>query len=135
MKEQNRMFRAEDGTELDSRDIHYLATARMKDPVAEKVLAALAPKTCGALLRVRTLRNDLPGVPYYFDDVPCVLPPPVNGYHEGHHAFDPCQVPARACPRPDPTVCHYGADACNKPESDPVHWPGHMPAREAWREQ
>ena len=124
-----RRFIADDGSgvELREEDVRALADAakyaitieetRAAVKARDRILAALGPKpapTCGA----RTYST------YEGGYLRCVLPPPVNGYHEGHHAWNRGQSWQR---------WDWGG-TCGKPESDPVHSPGHMVAQECWRE-
>ena len=125
-----RRFIADDGSgaELREEDVqelldYYTEGDALSIQAIERIAAALAPKpapTCGAVLEVDIY------------DRPCVLPPPVNGYHEGHHAWtrgnNEAEGPLAECQRWD-----WGG-TCGKPESDPVHSPGHMVAQECWRE-
>ena len=130
-----RRFIADDGSgaELREEDVRALADAakyaitieetRAAVKARDRILAALGPKpapTCGA----RTYST------YEGGYLRCVLPPPVNGYHEGHHAYR--GEPAGNCwwilvDTPE-------QQACCRPESDPVHWAGHLTAQECWRE-
>jgi hypothetical protein len=121
-----RRFIADDGSgaELREEDVRVLAgtsyaeASRTLSEAAERVLVALEPKpapTCGA--RISAYRGHDPW------EIVCVLPPPVNGYHEGHHMYYPRDYDGYGCCYPE-----------EKPESDPVHWAGHMTAQECWRE-
>ena len=113
-----RVFRAEDGAELSEEDLlaamelskrASFATTPNHDAVL-RVLAALAPKTCGAVL----VNYDNTVVPYP-QQFRCVLPP-------GHHPYAPYERKIEFC-------C-----ICANKATDMSHSPGHMPAPECWRE-
>ena len=100
-----RIFRSEDGAELQEEDVWGVVAEYRNHPThpafeaAERLVAALAPRTCGAVLAVRQLV-----------EFPCVLPP-------GHHPI------------------HGEREVwCGKKAADPIHSPGHMTAPECWRE-
>ena len=105
-------FRSDDGREIEEADLRAVVNSWYRAGAYKRVLAALALKpapTCGAVIQ---------GVPVH--GWPCVLPPPdKDGFHEGHHKWEPeifgCE--------------HWN---CDKPESDPVHWAGHMPSADSW---
>jgi hypothetical protein len=117
-----RIFRSDDGAEIREDDLRALAEfarggPRTCEANSIRVLAALAPKTCGAMLASVTLMHIAKGHDEYVPlDLPCVLPP-------GHHPFD------RYSTHPYCTV-----KGCNKLADDPIHSPGHQTAPECWRE-
>ncbi len=115
-----RIFKSDDGAELREEDVRALTRAYEYGfgkgaafEAADRVLAALAPKTCGALLPC-VHDSDNCRHPH-----PCVLSP-------GHHRFGQSGKPA-GCG-------HDPACGCGLPVSNPIHSPGHMTAPECWRE-
>ena len=130
--------RESDGATIDEADLRTMAEDWAPDMTAllaarDRTLAALAPKpapTCGAVLcwpdsRAATIA--------YSPEVRCVLPPPdAQGFHEGRHKYIEWGAEDR-----DIMCAHNprnGTGMCGKPESDPIHWAGHQPAPEVWRQ-
>lgn len=91
--------------------------------IAKRVLGVLKPEliTCGA--RIAAYRGNKNW------DIICILPAPdSDGFHEGHHAFDPrLSGDANRCAA---LATNY---QCGKPVSDIVHSKGHMPDPSFWR--
>jgi hypothetical protein len=120
----DRIFRAEDGTELHEEDITicvgiclgYVPTVH-EGTAAGRLRAALAPKTCGAVLWA----VEAGGAGYV-----CVLP-------RGHHPYTlhPAEDGTRV------VACNYPVGdgrACCKYADDPIHSPGHMTDQSTWSE-
>lgn len=116
----NRVFRADDGTEISENDLRMMIEAFMLrfpdgyatadgQPVdaAGRVYDALAPRRdcVAAMVDASGRRIMLPG------EVRCVLP-------WGHHPWG--------------TEAHHCTLRCGKPYVDPIHSPGHMTAPETW---
>ena len=116
------VFRSDDGREIEEADLRAVVNSWYRAGAYKRVLAALALKpapTCGAVIQ---------GVPVH--GWPCVLPPPdKDGFHEGHHAYLRAMTHGELCGQPLGQMT-----LCLKPESDSVHWKGHSPNPEVWRE-
>jgi hypothetical protein len=128
----DRIFRADDGTELHEEDIRLLTckawTRHELDndvPVAEeRIRSALdGPQTCGATRVIRAVADD--HAEFVFEDV-CILP-------RGHHPYTlhPAEDGTRV------VACNYPVGdgrACCKYADDPIHSPGHMTDQSTWSE-
>ena len=120
-----RIFRSDDGAELREEDVlrvistYVHRSSEWGDPderhdAACRIHAALAPKTCGATLKIGTFGT--PTMPLVFK---CVLPPE-------HHPFiaegSGGSWPSRTCL------------TCDNLPANPLHSPGHMTAPKCWHE-
>jgi hypothetical protein len=132
-----RIFRSDDGAELREEDVERVISTYVhrstewgdydeRHAAACRIIAALAPKTCGAILPVMMQNVGGRG---YSGPQRCVLPP------EHHPAtdWDPERHLLR-CGDKEQREHTRDCAQCGRDVFDPIHASGHMTAPECWRE-